>query len=251
MRQAIKRLLRPVRELLGRFMLDENNYTGGNGCIHTGASFIAWNQVEGDYLEFGVYKGGSFSEAFIAIERQRRIVTAEMPHSPAFMNWLAAKPRYFAFDSFEGLPPGDAARQVDYVPGAFACSEQQFRANVAADGVDMQRVITVKGMYDQSLVHEVKTRHRLKQAAMVFIDCDLYESTVPVLDFVTDLVGQGTIIIFHDWFRFKGSPDHGEQRACGEWLKRNPQLELIEYWREGPQAMAFLVNMKGASAAGN
>ena len=76
------------------------------------------------------------------------------------------------------------------------------------------------------------------------IDCDLYESTVPVLDFLTDLVGQGTVLIFHDWFRFKGRPDCGEQRACREWLARNPQLELIEYWREGPQAVSFLVNLK-------
>jgi hypothetical protein len=46
------------------------------------------------------------------------------------------------------------------------------------------------------------------------------------------------------WFRFKGDPRQGEQRACAEWLARNPQFELIEYWREGPQAMSFLVSMK-------
>jgi hypothetical protein len=57
-------------------------------------------------------------------------------------------------------------------------------------------------------------------------------------------VGQGTIIIFHDWFRFKGDPRRGEQRACAEWLARNPQFELIEYWCKGPQAMSFLVIMK-------
>jgi O-methyltransferase len=244
MRSLIKRVLKPVRELAGHFVLDNSNYIGGNGCIHTAASFIAWNQVEGDYLEFGVFRGGSFSAAFLAIERQRRIVTAEMPKSAAFVQWLAAKPRYFAFDSFAGLPPGEAARQTDYVPGAFACSEDEFRANVKADGVDMVRVVTVPGMYDTSLVPSVKSNHQLKQAAMVFIDCDLYESTLPVLDFITDLVGQGTIITFHDWFRFKGSPDQGEQRACREWLARNPQIELIEYWREGPQAVSFLVNLK-------
>ena len=46
------------------------------------------------------------------------------------------------------------------------------------------------------------------------------------------------------WFRFKRDPRQGEQRACAEWLARNPQFEVIEYWREGPQAMSFLASMK-------
>jgi len=244
MRQFIKRLLQPMREAAGRFVIDPHSYVGGNGAIRTGSSFIAWNQVEGDYLEFGVFEGASFAEAFRAVERQRGVVRKAVPHTPAFVQWLDASPRYFAFDSFAGLPDGDAARQVDYHAGAYACSEGQFRANIAAKGVNLGRVVTVPGMYDVSLTQQVKQRHQLRRAALILIDCDLYESTVPVLDFITDLVGQGTIIIFHDWFRFKGDPRQGEQRACAEWLARNPQLELIEYWREGPQAMSFIVNMK-------
>lgn len=244
MRQLIKRLLHPLREAAGQFVINPNNYIGANGALRTGASFVAWNQVEGDYLEFGVFEGQSFAEAYRALERQRAIVRKAVPHTPQFKQWLATPPRYFAFDSFEGLPDGDAARQVDYHAGAYACSERQFRANIAAKGVDLGRVITVPGMYDQSLLPAVKERNQLRRAGLVLIDCDLYESTVPVLDFITDLVGQGTIIIFHDWFRFKGDPRQGEQRACAEWLARNPQLELIEYWREGPQAMSFLVNLR-------
>lgn len=248
MRETIKNLLLPLRRLAGRFVLSENNYTGAHGCIRTAASFIAWNQVEGDYLEFGVFRGESFADAFRAIERNRRIVAASVPRSEGFRRWFERAPRYFAFDSFAGLPEGEAARHPDYLPGAYACSEPQFLANLRGTGVDMARVITVPGMYDESLVPAIKTGHGLSRAAMVFIDCDLYESTVPVLDFITDLVGQGTIIVFHDWFRFKGSPLHGEQRACREWLTRNPHLELIEYWREGPQAISFLVNVKDVAA---
>jgi O-methyltransferase len=247
MRKLVKRLLLPLRRLAGRFVLSDDNYTGAHGCIHTAASFIAWNQIEGDYLEFGVFRGESFAAAFRAIERNRRIVSRAVPHTESFKRWLAERPRYFAFDSFSGLPDGEAARQADYDPGAYACPEPQFLKNVAANGVDLKRVVTVPGMYDQSLVPELKARIGLSRAAFVFIDCDLYESTVPVLEFVTDLVGQGTVIVFHDWFRFKGSPAQGEQRACSEWLARNPHLELIEYWREGPQAMSFLVNVKGDS----
>jgi len=78
---------------------------------------------------------------------------------------------------------------------------------------------------------ETKRRLSLKRASLVLIDCDLYESTVPVLAFITDLLDQGTIIIFDDWYRYKGHLDKGEQRACREWLDKNPQLELSRYWQ--------------------
>lgn len=230
--------------MAGRFVIPERSFTGKHGCLQTAASFAAWNQVEGDYLEFGVYKGESFSVAYQAIEKNRDTVRRANPDSKEIADWAMTRPRYFAFDSFEGLPPGEAERQSDYAAGAYACSEAQFRNNVRAGGVDMDRVISVPGLYDRSLTPQVKVQHRLTRASVVMIDCDLYESTVPVLDFLTDLVGQGTILIFHDWFRFKGSPQQGEQRACREWLERNPQLELIEYWREGPQAVSFLVNLR-------
>jgi hypothetical protein len=115
MRQLTKRLVQPLRLAAGWFALDPNSYVGADGCIRTGASFIAWNQVEGDYLEFGVFEGASY----------------------------AAKPRFFAFDSFAGLPDGEADRHADYGAGAYACSQSQFHANIAAKGVDMARVVTV------------------------------------------------------------------------------------------------------------
>ena len=70
----------------------------------------------------------------------------EVARSPALAQWLAAKPHFFAFDSFAGVPDGEADRQADYGSGAYACSESQFRANIAAESVDMARVVTVPGM---------------------------------------------------------------------------------------------------------
>ena len=233
--ELVRKALRPLRILAGRFAIqDGSNLTGKHGCLHAAASFVTWNQIEGDYLEFGVYQGASMAAAYRALARNHRLHPSSSSDSP----------RFFAFDSFAGLPPGPGQRHVDYFPGAYSCSEAGFKANLAKEGVDLSRVISVPGYYDHTLNQETKRQHGLRKAALVMIDCDLYESTVPVLEFLTDLVGQGTILIFHDWFRFKGRPDCGEQRACREWLGRNPRLELIEYWREGPQAVSFLVNLK-------
>ena len=241
----MRRILRPFRRLVERVVSSGNDgYTGPHGCIRAASSFVTWNQVEGDYLEFGVYRGESMVAAYRALAYQRREHAASGYDSAEYRGWKSNPPRFFAFDSFEGLPPGSAERQVDYAPGAYGCSETEFKGHIAREGVDLTRVISVPGFYDRTLTRETKQMHGLTKACLVMIDCDLYESTVPVLDFLTDLVGQGTILIFHDWFRFKGRPDCGEQRACREWLARNPQLELIEYWREGPQAVSFLVNLK-------
>jgi len=251
MKSVLAKALHPLRVMAGRFAIStETNYTGAHGCLKTGASFVSWNQVEGDYLEFGVFRGDSLAAAYHALEKERALVIAHSTGTSSqgadeeFKRWAQTPPRMFAFDSFEGLPGGDGTRQVDYGQGAYSASENVFRNNVAAQGVDLNRVISVPGFYDKSLTPEVKKKHNLRKASLVMIDCDLYESTVPVMNFLTDIVTQGTVLVFHDWFRFKGSPKQGEQRACREWLQRNPHLELIEYWKEGPQAIAFLVNFR-------
>ena len=248
LKRALKRLLHPVRLAARRFLLlpppGEGSYTGTHGCLYTAASFTTWNQVEGDYLEFGVYRGDSFATAYRAIRRQREKHAGMGYRGEEYERWRARRPRFFAFDSFEGLPAGEARRHVDYDAGGYACSEEEFRRNLVAEGVDLDDVVVVKGFYDRTLHPGTKAATGLRRAAIAMIDCDLYESTVPVLDFLTDLVDQGSILIFHDWFRFKGSPNCGEQRACREWLARNPQLELVEYWREGPQAVSYLVNLR-------
>ena len=108
----------------------------------------------------------------------------------------------------------------------------------------MNSVVTLPGFYDKSLTAETKRRLGLERAAIVNIDCDLYESAITVLDWITDLLVQGTVLVFDDWFHYQGRTDCGEQKACREWCARNPHIELIEYWREPPQPMSFIVNFK-------
>ena len=244
----MKNLLKRLRDrLVARFRMFLRipaNYVGDNGCVRAAATFAAWNQVEGDYLEFEVWRGYSFVTAYQQVLAERESHHRLGYNTAEYTDWKSQRPRFFAFDSFQGLPSGDAARMVDYGVGAYACSRGDFVTNLQDQGVDLNDVVIVEGLYDRTCVDETKRSHNLKKAAIVMIDCDLYESTVPVLDFLTDLVQQGTILIFDDWFRFKGNPAFGEQRACREWLARNPQIELVEFWRQGPQAVAFLVNLK-------
>ena len=241
-RSIIHRLRRLAWKVLGSPPSRSLDYVGSNGCIRCAASFAAWNQVPGDYLEFGVFRGQSFSEAYHSIWRNRQKVR-QFVATKEIEKWIQERPRFFAFDSFCGLPGGEADRHLDYSEGAYACTETQFTENIVNNGVDMADVRIVPGFYDETLTADTKEQLSLQRAAIILIDCDLYESTVPVLEFITDLVDQGTILIFDDWYRFKGDPNKGEQRACNEWLQKNPHINLVQYWQQGPQSVAFLVNI--------
>ena len=245
MKQTLKKLRDNAREALRGFLQIPPNYIGDNGCVRAAASFATWNQVAGDYLEFGVWRGFSFATAWHEVQRQRQNHIRLGYDTPEYNAWKDIRPRFFAFDCFEGLPGGgNEARMVDYHEGSYLCSEGEFRQNLVDRGVDLGDVVVVKGFYEHTCTPETRAAQRLEKAAIVMIDCDLYSSTVPVLEFLTPIVQQGTILIFDDWFRFQGNPEQGEQRACREWLERNPHIQLVEFWRQCPQAVSFVVNLR-------
>jgi O-methyltransferase len=169
-------------------------------------------QLRGDYLEFGVYKGTSFILAFSSAAK-----------------YQLNKMRYFAFDSFQGLPEGEG--QV-FAHGQFACSEQAFTRLITKAGVPIDNVVKVKGWYHESLTNEVKDKYQLDRAAVVHIDCDLYSSTKYALSFIEDIVQVGTIIIFDDWSVFRNEHDpegFGEPRAFNEWMLRSAFDDFYEF----------------------
>jgi len=162
---------------------------------------IKSRRINGDYLEFGVYKGSSFILAYKAAKKYG-------------LNNM----RFFAFDSFEGLPDNES---VVFNKGDFKAPVTVFKKYVQKAGVDVKDVEIIKGYYDKALTDELKNKYDLKKAAVIHVDCDLYISTKPVLSFIGDLVDSGTILIFDDWYSFskeKNKNKFGEERAFNEEL---------------------------------
>ena len=189
--------------------------------------------VEGDYLEFGVRRGETFRNAILAAGQAYR---ASPPRRfPG---------RFIAFDSFAGLP---AAASMDepgnpYARGDFAASRQSFERTLGRL-LSSHPVEIVGGWFEESLVEATAARLDLQRAAFVNVDCDLYESTVPVLEFVTPLLQNGTIVYFDDWYSVNGSMDQGEARATREWLQRHPRVRLVEYRNVGVTGKMFVANL--------
>ena len=193
--------------------------------------------VEGDYLEFGVWKGRSFAEAY-----------HEIPKGFEYTRqWDSTKHpcRFFAFDSFEGLPEIKGADEGGpFKKGEYSCGQENFLAYLASQSVNLNEVICVAGWYNKSLTDEVKAKHNLKRARIIHIDCDLYESTRDVLNFCTSLIQEGTVVMFDDWFQYKGNPQLGEQRAFNEWLQKNPEFQAVEFMKEPPFRNSFIITRR-------
>lgn len=190
------------------------------------AVWLQKSGLTGDYLEFGVFEGYSFATSFY---------WAKKYHLDSM--------RFYAFDSFQGLPPTQSEIDAgfEFPPSSCICDLETFRKKIVKKGVDLDRVTIVPGFYNEVLNEETKKNLEIKQAVVVFIDCDTYDSTVPVLDFLTDYLVDGSLLIFTGWFNYRGIPTRGQQRATREWLAKNPGIKLTEYCKFPWAGNSFIV----------
>lgn len=184
--------------------------------------------IEGDYLEFGVANGNSFVIAY---------------HTAQEFNLNSMK--FYAFDSFQGLPEirGIDAEVKHFKEGMFAVEEKLFFRRLKRDKVDLNKVHTIPGWFNETLTNDTRMKLLIKKASLIMVDCDLYESTNTVLDFIVEYLQDGTIIAFDDWFCFRGNPNRGEQRAFREWLERNPSISVSEFHKYGSEGNSFIVHI--------
>jgi hypothetical protein len=156
-------------------------------------------------------------------------------HTQYLFNWT-----YVAFDSFEGLPEIQAIDQQEiWGKGRLKTAEEDFVGRVVAAGMPRERLVTVKGFYDQVLTSELAESLLPKKAAVIYIDCDLYHSTVPVLNFIRPFLQLGTVVVFDDWNCFLADPNRGERLAWREFLEANPQLKF-EPFVSTAEAQSFI-----------
>jgi hypothetical protein len=157
---------------------------------------------------------------------------------------------YNAFDSFEGLPePSGIDAAAEFKAGQFLCSENDFRARLKKERCDLSRIGIYRGWFDQTLPKIPKGDAGVGTISLAYIDCDLYASTVPVMEFLTDRITQGTILLFDDWFHFRADPSRGVQLAVNEWLQRNPCIQLIPWQPFCHHGQGFFVNRIGQGGA--
>jgi hypothetical protein len=188
----------------------------------------------GHYLEFGVWNG----ESMASFWRQLRWYFGRVPRD----RW-----KLYGFDSFVGLPApqGDADRHPFVGEGSFRSKgTEEVRRVLRRAGCEEERVQLIPGVFEESLTPELKERLGRPRASLVNIDVDFHSSTLTVLNWVEDLLADGSLVYFDDVMFYNGHPGKGQLRAIAEFnrarsrsgLTPAPSLDpagrVYVYWRD-------------------
>ncbi len=139
-------------------------------------------QIKGDVLEAGVWRGGAviFAAAYLSQTNQfsRRVIAA---------------------DSFEGLPPPDSRYPVDAgdlhsTIDFLRVSEEEVRANFRKFGVSTDTVDFLPGWFEETLPTLGN-----RKLAILRMDGDMYSSSSHILSALFDQVTPGGFVIVDDY----------------------------------------------------
>lgn len=191
-------------------------------ALYTAVRYIVKADVPGDFLECGVWRGGSMMMAALTLLSLGR-----------------TDRRLMLFDTFEGLPRPDEVLDVDVwgnraMDGwrphrktdqssdwAYA-SLDEVRANLESTGYPMDKVRFVKGMVEDTLPANAPDA-----LALLRLDTDWYSSTRHELEHLYPRLSRNGILILDDYGHFQGS-----RKATDEYLKTletSPLLIRTDY----------------------
>ena len=169
---------------------------GALDAFHVLDQSLAAVSIDGLYLEFGVFVGGTINHIARQIEQT-----------------------IHGFDAFEGLPEKWGA-----VPaGKFSLKGQPPKV---LDNVELH-----VGWFDQTLPEFLNKYPG--QVAFLHIDSDLYSSAKVVLWQLVDRIVPGTVIVFDEYFNYPGWREH-EYKAFQEFVSEfGIQYEYLTYSARG------------------
>jgi len=138
--------------------------------------------IEGDFIETGVWKGGACILA------------------KAIYNEISPERKVYLADSFEGLPkpnidlfPQDAG-DTHYLDPMLSVSETEVADNFNKFGLLDDKVIFVKGWFKDTMPNL-----DIDKISILRLDGDMYESTIQVLDALYDKLSIGGYCIIDDY----------------------------------------------------
>lgn len=185
---------------------------------------------EGDYYEFGLYKGYAF---WYAQNTAQKLKLTNM--------------RFFGFDSFKGLPKivGIDKTKNGFYKGQFTYSKQKVEQHLNSHGVDWSKTFIMDGFFEETLNPSTKKDYDMNKVSVALIDCDLYHSSVKVLDFLKDMLIDNSILTFDDWNCFDDEKK-GERLAFNEFLAKNKEIKATEFfsYHKEKYGKAFIINKK-------
>jgi O-methyltransferase len=148
---------------------------------------IIKENVEGDFIETGVWRGGA-TILMKAVLKELKIENRKI--------WLA--------DSFEGLPKPNCLIYKDdrgnilYKQRILKVSKEEVQMNFLQYDLLDENVLFLEGWFKDTL-----PKARIKKLSLLRLDGDLYESTIISLQHLYPKLSPGGFIIIDDYYAFK------------------------------------------------
>lgn len=223
------------------------------------AAHVLLHGVPGDFVETGVFRGGMSILLLKLLEHLDRPEPSPLEElSPlkelSPLGGAAAsqdKRRYWAADSFEGLPAQVEADNPADGPdwkGGFAAGLDEFSNNLKEHGVgDTGRLQVLKGWFNDTLPG---AREKIKQISYLRLDGDLYVSTHDALINLYDLVSPCGIVYIDDYTSFPGCKKAVDEYRLEKGIQAPLHLQAVPEPSGRPgEAAWWMVPCAAAAAA--
>ena len=188
----------------------------------------AIEDVNGDYLEFGVYSGSSFCHSIRCCKNNQNL-------NPNVLNT-----KFYGFDSFSGFGKiADEDIHPFYTDSNFDTSFDQVNKRVRRISGGFE-VKLIQGFFSDTLINGAESMG-INNSRIIFIDSDTYSSATEALNFCIPTIQEGTFIILDDFFSFKGSLEKGVAKAFNQFLV-NASAEVREVFTYGMGGKVFVIS---------
>ncbi len=161
-------------------------------------------QVDGDYLEFGVFTGSSMS---CAMQCAATAVVSE-----------PGKTGFFGFDSFAGFGDlSDEDKHPFFTNLNFKTSYSDVNRRLQKKARKNQTVRLIEGFFSDTCDGHSPESYGIGRARVILIDCDTLSGALSCLKFCSSVIQEGTVLILDDFFSYKGHQEKGVFGAFRQW----------------------------------
>jgi hypothetical protein len=184
--------------------------------------------IEGDYLEFGVFTGSSFCHSIRCCKYTEKL------------NPKVSNTKFYGFDSFSGFGEiSEEDKHPFYTDSNFDTSFENVNNRVKKISKEGNYKL-IKGFFNESLKNGANSIG-ISNSRIIFIDSDTYSSAQEALKFCIPTLQLGTFIILDDFFSYKGSLDKGVAKAFNEFI-HIAKIEVRDVFTYGMGGKVFVVS---------
>ncbi len=169
--------------------------------------------VKGDIIEFGVWNGNNL----LLIKK--------------ILDYFKLKKKLYGYDHFKGMPK----EAKDYKRNNFSGDKKLIKYIIKFFG--LKKILLI----DDDILNLKKHLKSFKKLSLIYIDCDIYETTKEILEKLSKKLSKGGIIVFDEGNQKKNV---GETLAMRKFYNKNKNKYKRVFLKTGYQPDIYLEKIK-------